>query len=40
MAGLRDVVVVANAPAAELHKFLSILTGSLFTVDSLVTLGR
>lgn len=36
----RDVVYVANAPAAELQKFLNILTSSLFSVSSLVTLGK
>lgn len=36
----KDVVYVANAPAAELQKFLNILTSSLFSVSSLVNLGR
>ncbi|WP_217127036.1 polysaccharide biosynthesis/export family protein [Hydrogenophilus thiooxidans] len=36
----KDVVYVANAPAAELQKFLNILTSSLFSVNSLVNLGR
>lgn len=36
----KDVVYVANAPAAELQKFLSILTSSLFSVSSLVNLGK
>lgn len=36
----KDVVYVANAPAAELQKFLNILTSSLFTVNSLVNIGK
>lgn len=36
----KDVVYVANAPAAELQKFLNILTSSLFSVSNLVNLGR
>jgi len=36
----RDVVYVANAPAAELQKFLNILTSSIFSVSSLVNLGK
>lgn len=36
----KDVMFVANAPAAELQKFLNILTSSLFSVNSLVNLGR
>ena len=36
----KDVVYVANAPAAELQKFLGILTSSLFSVSSLVNLGK
>ncbi len=36
----KDVVYVANAPAAELQKFLNILTSSLFSVSSLVNLGK
>ncbi|HQS99324.1 MAG TPA: polysaccharide biosynthesis/export family protein [Thiobacillus sp.] len=36
----KDVVYVANAPAAELQKFLNILTASLFSVNNLVNLGR
>jgi len=31
----KDVLYVANAPAAELQKFLNILTSSLFVVNSL-----
>lgn len=34
----KDVVYVANAPAAELQKFLNILTSSIFSVSTLVTL--
>lgn len=36
----KDVVYVANAPAAELQKFLNILTSSLFSVSSLVNLAK
>lgn len=36
----KDVVYVANAPAAELQKFLNILTSSLFSVNSVVNLGK
>ncbi len=36
----KDVVYVANAPAAELQKFLNILTSSIFSVSGLVNLGR
>lgn len=36
----KDVVYVANAPGAELQKFLNILTSSLFSVSSLVNLGK
>ncbi len=36
----KDVIYVANAPAAELQKFLNILTSSLFSVSSLVNLGK
>lgn len=36
----KDVVYVANAPAAELQKFLNILTSSLFSVSNLLLLGR
>lgn len=36
----KDVVYVANAPSAELQKFLNILTSSIFSVSSLVNLGR
>jgi polysaccharide export outer membrane protein len=36
----RDVVFVANAPAAELQKFLNILATSVFMVTNLVNLGQ
>lgn len=36
----KDVVYVANAPAAELQKFLNILTSSIFSVSGLVNLGK
>lgn len=36
----QDVLYVANAPAAELQKFLNILTSSLFSVNSLLNLGK
>lgn len=36
----KDVVYVANAPGAELQKFLNILTSSLFSVNNLVNLGK
>lgn len=36
----RDVIYIANAPAAELQKFLSILTSSIFSVNGLVNLSR
>lgn len=36
----KDVVYVANAPGAELQKFLNILTSSLFSVNSLVNLTK
>lgn len=36
----KDVIYVANAPAAELQKFLNILTSSLFSVDTLLNIGR
>lgn len=36
----KDVVYVSNAPAAELQKFLNILTSSLFSVNSVVNLGK
>lgn len=36
----KDIVYVANAPAAELQKFLNILTSSIFSASSLVNLSR
>ena len=36
----RDVIYVANAPSAELQKFLNILTASIFSVQGLTNLGR
>lgn len=36
----RDVVYVANAPSAELQKFLNILTASIFSVQGLTSLGK
>ncbi len=36
----RDVVYVANAPSAELQKFLNILTAAVFSVQGLGTLGQ
>jgi polysaccharide export outer membrane protein len=35
----QDVVYVSNAPAAELQKFLNILTSSVFTAAGLGSLG-
>jgi polysaccharide export outer membrane protein len=35
----RDVLYVANAPSAELQKFLNILTASIYSVNSLINLG-
>lgn len=35
----KDVVYVANAPSAELQKFLNILTSSIFSVSNLVNLS-
>jgi polysaccharide export outer membrane protein len=35
----RDIVYVANAPSAELQKFLNILTSSIYSVNSLINLG-
>jgi polysaccharide export outer membrane protein len=34
----RDVLYVANAPAAELQKFLTILTSSIYSVNTLINL--
>lgn len=36
----KDVIYVANAPAADLQKFLNILTSSIFSVTSLVNLAQ
>ena len=36
----KDVLYVANAPSAELQKFLNILTSSIFTVSTLVNQAR
>ena len=36
----RDVVYVANAPAAELQKFLNILSSSMFSIRGLIGLGQ
>ncbi|MGB9610513.1 MAG: polysaccharide biosynthesis/export family protein [Bryobacteraceae bacterium] len=36
----KDVFYVSNAPAAELQKFLNILTSSIFSVSSLVNLSK
>jgi polysaccharide export outer membrane protein len=36
----KDVLYVSNAPAAELQKFLNILTSSIFSVSSLVSVAR
>jgi polysaccharide export outer membrane protein len=35
----RDVVYVANAPAAELQKFLNILTSSIYSINSVINLS-
>lgn len=36
----KDVMYVANAPAAELQKFMNILTSVVFTAQGLGALGR
>lgn len=36
----KDVIYVANAPGAELQKFLNILTSSIFSVNALVSTAR
>lgn len=36
----KDVIYVSNAPAAELQKFLNILTSVVFTAQGLGTIGR
>jgi polysaccharide export outer membrane protein len=35
----RDVLYIANAPAAELQKFLQILTSSIYSISSVIALG-
>jgi polysaccharide export outer membrane protein len=35
----RDVLYIANAPAAELQKFLQILTASIYSISSVIALG-
>lgn len=36
----KDVIYVANAPSAELQKFLNILTSSIYSISATVDLGR
>lgn len=36
----KDVIYVANAPSADLQKFLNILTSSIYSVSSVANLGR
>ena len=36
----RDVVYVANAPAAELQKFMNILSSSVFTAVNVLNIGK
>lgn len=36
----KDIVYVSNAPAAELQKFLSLLTSSIYSITSLKTIGN
>ncbi len=36
----RDVIYVANAPAVELQKFLTMLTSSVYAVDSLIMIAH
>ena len=36
----KDVVYVANAPAAELQKFLNILSSTVFSIRGLTDLGQ
>ncbi len=36
----KDLMYVSNAPAAELQKFLNILTSSIFSTSNLVTLSK
>jgi polysaccharide export outer membrane protein len=36
----KDVVYVANAPAAELQKFMNIVTSSVFSAANLINLTK
>lgn len=36
----KDIVYVANAPSAELQKFLNILTSSIYSIGATVDLGK
>jgi polysaccharide export outer membrane protein len=36
----KDVIYVANAPSAELQKFLNILTSSIYSISATVDLGK
>jgi polysaccharide export outer membrane protein len=36
----KDLLYVSNAPAAELQKFLNILTSSIFSISNLVNLSK
>ena len=36
----KDVIYVANAPSAELQKFLNILTSSIYSINTAVDLGK
>lgn len=36
----KDVIYVSNSPAAELQKFLNILTSSIYSITSLKTIGN
>ena len=36
----KDVLYVANAPAAEMQKFMNILTSSVFSFSSLINMGK
>ena len=36
----KDVIYVANAPSAELQKFLNILPSSIYSASSLVNLAQ
>jgi polysaccharide export outer membrane protein len=35
----KDVLYVANAPAAEFQKFLTIITSSIYSVDRVVNIS-